>query len=144
MMQINVAFCNRPLYDNPLGGDAIQMLKQKSGWRSLYGFHISVITDPKELTDDFDIVHIFNFSTYEITNRFMEKSSSIGYSYRIIMYLLGLFLFYSSITLFFFGYPSHIRKSCVLFYRFYMEILLPSLEDLEPFHGNLENMYVSL
>lgn len=33
------------------------------------------------------------------------------------MYLLGLFLFYSSITLFF-GYPSHIRKSCVLFYRF--------------------------
>lgn len=78
MMQINVAFCNRPLYDNPLGGDAIQMLETKKWLESLYGFHISVITDPKELTDDFDIVHIFNFSTYEITNRFMEKAHQLG------------------------------------------------------------------
>ena len=71
-------FGNRPLYDNPLGGDAIQMLETKKWLESLYGFHISVITDPKELTDDFDIVHIFNFSTYEITNRFMEKAHQLG------------------------------------------------------------------
>ena len=35
MMQINVAFCNRPLYDNPLGGDAIQMLETKKWLESL-------------------------------------------------------------------------------------------------------------
>lgn len=45
-MQINVAFCNRPSYDNPLGGDAIQMLKTKEWLEILYGIHISIITHP--------------------------------------------------------------------------------------------------
>lgn len=117
MMQINVAFCNRPLYDNPLGGDAIQMLETKKWLESLYGFHISVITDPKELTDDFDIVHIFNFSTYEITNRFMEKAHQLGIP--IVSSCIYWDYSYSIPPLhYFFGYPSHIRKSCVLFYRF--------------------------
>lgn len=55
MMQINVAFCNRPSYDNPLGGDAIQMLKTKEWLEILYGIHISIITHPNELTVNFNI-----------------------------------------------------------------------------------------
>lgn len=117
MMQINIAFCNRPSYDNPLGGDAIQMLKTKEWLESLYGFHISLITDPKELTDDFDIVHIFNFATYEITDRFMEKAHQLGIP--IVSSCIYWDYSYSIPPLhYFLSYPSHIRKSCVLFYRF--------------------------
>ena len=78
MMQINVAFCNRPSYDNPLGGDAIQMLKTKEWLEILYGIHISIITHPNELTVNFNIVHVFNFATYEITNGFVEKAHQLG------------------------------------------------------------------
>ena len=77
-MQINVAFCNRPSYDNPLGGDAIQMLKTKEWLEILYGIHISIITHPNELTVNFNIVHVFNFATYEITNGFVEKAHQLG------------------------------------------------------------------
>ena len=65
-MQINVAFCNRPSYDNPLGGDAIQMLKTKEWLEILYGIHISIITHPNELTVNFNIVHVFNLSLIHI------------------------------------------------------------------------------
>lgn len=77
-MQINVAFCNRPSYDNPLGGDAIQMLKTKEWLEILYGIHISIITHPNELTVNFPFVHVFNFATYEITNGFVEKAHQLG------------------------------------------------------------------
>ena len=71
----------------------------------------------KELTDDFDIVHIFNFSTYEITNRFMEKAHQLGIP--IVSSCIYWDYSYSIPPLhYFFGYPSHIRKSCVLFIVF--------------------------
>lgn len=118
MKQINIAFCNRPSYNNPLGGDAIQMLKTKEWLENLYGFHISIITSSHELTDNFDLVHVFNFATYEITNGFIEKAHCLGipivssciywdYSYAIppLHYLM-------------LGYPSHISHKTVCFYRF--------------------------
>ena len=94
-MQINVAFCNRPSYDNPLGGDAIQMLKTKEWLEILYGIHISIITHPNELTVNFNIVHVFNFATYEITNGFVERPiswESLLYHHVFIGITLILFL----------------------------------------------------
>ncbi len=118
MKQINIAFCNRPSYNNPIGGDAIQMLKTKEWLENLYGLQISIITNPHELTENFDIIHVFNFATYEITNGFMEKAHNLGipivssciywdYSYAIppLHYLL-------------LGYPTHISFKTVCFYRF--------------------------
>lgn len=117
MVKINIAFCNRPSYDNPLGGDAIQMIKTKEWLEKLYDCQISVITSPEEITNKFDIVHIFNYATYLITDGFMEKayrlripiiSSCIywDYSYSIppLHYLLM-------------GYPSYISYKTVRFYR---------------------------
>lgn len=118
MAKINIAFCNRPSYDNPLGGDAIQMIKTKEWLEKLYDCQITVVTYPEQITDRFDIVHIFNFATYLITNGFMEKACRLGipivssciywdYSYSIppLHYLL-------------LGYPSHIPSATVSFYRF--------------------------
>ena len=116
-MQINVAFCNRPSYDNPLGGDAIQMLKTKEWLEILYGIHISIITHPNELTVNFNIVHVFNFATYEITNGFVEKAHQLGIP--IISSCIYWDYSYSIPPLhYFMGYPSHIGKFSVLFYRF--------------------------
>lgn len=118
MAKINIAFCNRPSYDNPLGGDAIQMIKTKEWLEKLYDCQISIVTFPEQITDRFDIIHIFNYATYLITDGFMEKAYQLGipivssciywdYSYAIppLHYLI-------------LGYPSHISHNTVYFYRF--------------------------
>ena len=125
MNKINIAFCNRPSYDNPLGGDAVQMLKTKEWLEKMYPCQISIITYPEQLNSEFDIVHIFNYATYEITNGFMERahqlhlpivSSSIywdySYSARPFHYII-------------FGYSSHLSRRVCLFYRFLYRYITP-------------------
>jgi hypothetical protein len=74
---MKIAFCNRPSYDNPLGGDAIQMLKTKEYLEKQYNLHIEIITTPDALNNSFDIIHIFNFVTYKITRGFILKAKAL-------------------------------------------------------------------
>ena len=53
MEKIKIAYCNRPSYDNPLGGDAVQMLKTKEELEKLYNIQIDIITDPSLITKDY-------------------------------------------------------------------------------------------
>lgn len=75
---MKVAFCNRPTWDSPLGGDGVQMLKTKEALERLYNVKISVITDPKDITKEYDLVHIFNYVTYKITRTFFERAVELN------------------------------------------------------------------
>lgn len=71
---MKIAFCIRPEYDNPLGGDAVQMLKTKEYLEKSYDVLIKIITDPKMITNEFAIIHVFNFSTYQISRAFIQNA----------------------------------------------------------------------
>ncbi|NLJ19573.1 MAG: glycosyltransferase family 4 protein [Bacteroidales bacterium] len=71
---MKVAFCIRPEYDNPLGGDAIQMLKTKEYLVKEFNISIEIVTDSNEISKKYDIVHVFNFSTYKISKKFIQKA----------------------------------------------------------------------
>lgn len=71
---MKVAFCIRPDYDNPLGGDAIQMLKTKEYLERNYDVEVDILTKSTEIHQKYDIVHVFNFSTYRDTSEFIKKA----------------------------------------------------------------------
>lgn len=71
---MKIAFCIRPGYDTPIGGDAVQMLKTKEYLEKNYHLSIDIITTPDKISIKYDIIHVFNFSTYEITKKFIQKA----------------------------------------------------------------------
>lgn len=106
---MKVAFCIRPEYKEPLGGDAIQMLKTKEHLEKNFDVNIDVITNSDELSNEYDLAHVFNFSTYGISRKFIEKaveikipivSSSIywDYSYASVTKLFNFLPFIYSIN----------------------------------------------
>lgn len=74
---MKVAFCNRPSFDNPLGGDAVQMLKTKEYLEKQYNLQIEIITRSDDLNKSFDLIHVFNFVTCEITREFIQKANAL-------------------------------------------------------------------
>lgn len=116
--KIKIAFCNRPSYDNPLGGDAVQMLQTKKYLEENYNVDVEIITSPEMITLGYSIVHVFNFLTYRITAPFIERAQSLGipivssciywdYSYA------GTFIFYELLR----HYPDYIAKRQVQILR---------------------------
>lgn len=101
---MRIAFCNRDTWDNPLGGDGIQMLKTKEALERLFGLEIDIVTHADDLSKKkYDLVHIFNYATMDITKTFFDRaeqlnlkvvSSSIFWEYKYAMeplsYRLGL------------------------------------------------------
>lgn len=75
---MRVAFCIRPEFESLLGGDVIQMLKTKEFLERNYDIFIDVITDPNEISREYNIVHVFNFSTYSISRKFIQRAVEIG------------------------------------------------------------------
>jgi glycosyltransferase involved in cell wall biosynthesis len=74
---MRVAFCIRKDFMNPLGGDSIQMLKTKEYLEKNYNILIDIITDPNKINQLHNIVHVFNFSTYKISNKFIHKAAEL-------------------------------------------------------------------
>lgn len=155
---MKVAFCNRPTWDNPLGGDGVQMIKTKEALERLYNVKITVITDPKDITKEYDLVHIFNYVTYKITRTFFERavelnipivSSSIFWDYtyasnRFINLFIGNHFSYLrscvyravvSIMAFCFNYPQNFARYFLKQYQYFCEksaMILPnSIEEAE-------------
>ncbi len=71
---MKVAFCIRPDYSTLLGGDVVQMLKTREFLEKNYGVEIVIVTLPEEINENFDIIHVFNFSTYHISRKFIEQA----------------------------------------------------------------------
>lgn len=75
---MKVAFCIRPEYSTLLGGDVVQMLKTKSFLEQNHNVKIDIVTSPDLITNEFDIIHVFNFSTYKISKRFIQKANELN------------------------------------------------------------------
>lgn len=78
METIKIAFCNRPSYDSPLGGDAIQMLQTKQYLEDNFDVQIDIITDYHDITTKYSLVHVFNFLTYKVTRTFINQAKQLG------------------------------------------------------------------
>lgn len=75
MSTLKIAFCNRPSWENPLGGDGIQMLKTKEHLEKIFPeIEIDIITNPKEITEKYQLVHIFNYATSTITKEYFKRA----------------------------------------------------------------------
>ncbi len=93
---IKIAFCIRSTYKTRGGGDVIQMLKTKEYLERMdKDLIIEIVDDPRNLSYDTQICHIFNYSTTEDSNKFFEQaksmsckivSSSIYWDYKILVY----------------------------------------------------------
>ncbi|WP_289199332.1 MULTISPECIES: glycosyltransferase [Bacteroidales] len=75
---LNVAFCNRPNWNDPLGGDGVQMIKTKEALERLYKINVEIVTNPDDLSAKYDIIHIFNFITTDVTSAFFEAALRLG------------------------------------------------------------------
>lgn len=123
MKIFKVAFCNRPSFDNPLGGDAIQMLETKKYLEKNPGLHIDIITDPQQISSEYSIVHVFNFLTYKITRKFIDRAYSLGIP--IVSSCIYWDYSYAGTYAFFdlWAYPTHINKWQAKFLRNVLRIL---------------------
>lgn len=75
---MNVVFCIRPEFETLLGGDAIQMMKTKEFLERKFGLKIDIATKSDEILQKHDIVHVFNFSTYDVSKQFIKRAVGLG------------------------------------------------------------------
>jgi glycosyltransferase involved in cell wall biosynthesis len=74
---MRIAYCIRPEYKN--GGDGVQVMKTKEYLEATNSdYQIDILTTPDDLTCDYNLVHIFNYATSEITSQFFNKAISLG------------------------------------------------------------------
>ena len=70
---MKVAFCIRP--NQYAGGDMVQALKTREYLLKLEkDIQIDVLDTPEKLDKSFDVAHIFNYSTEQITNEYFAKA----------------------------------------------------------------------
>lgn len=75
---MKIAFCNRSSWNEPLGGDGVQMLETKKALERLYNLEIEIVTEAKDIVIGFDLVHIFNFVTIQETKVFFDKAIELN------------------------------------------------------------------
>lgn len=76
---MRIAYCIRPGFVS--GGDGVQAIKTKEAVEALRpDISIEILTSPDDLIKGggYDLVHIFNFATSELTNLFFEKAVSLN------------------------------------------------------------------
>lgn len=120
---MKIAFCNRPDYANPLGGDAIQMLKTKEHLEKIYeDITINIVTDPSKIDSSYDCVHIFNYLTYQITRTFFDKAIELNIP--IVSSCIYWDYSYAVTGIFgrIFGYSEFITKKQIEFKRTFLKI----------------------
>lgn len=114
---MKIAFCNRKNYNNPLGGDGIQMLKTKYYLELNFNLKITILTSAEELDETFDIVHIFNYLTIKETRQFFEKANALNL--KIVSSSIYWDYSYSSTHVFskLFGTPNFINEQYISLLR---------------------------
>lgn len=76
---MKIAYCIRADWndDGKKGGDGTQLLKTKANVEKCGPVQIEIITDANVLDRTFDIVHIFNFATTEISDAFINRAREL-------------------------------------------------------------------
>lgn len=73
---MKLAYCIRPEYKN--GGDGVQAIKTKEYIEKVQkDVEINILTNPDELTEDYALVHIFNYATTDLTQRFFHRAMAL-------------------------------------------------------------------
>ena len=103
-----IALCIRKSFQSRLGGDSIQVMKTKEFLEKKFDVLCDFITDPKMITGDYSIVHVFNYSLYNDARAYFEAAkrlkipivsssiywdyqyASIGVIYKLLNYKLKL------------------------------------------------------
>ena len=74
---MKIVFCIRPEYEN--GGDGVQVIKTKEYIECLFAdCKIDIITSPEQLNNKYDIAHIFNYATVDLTRDFFKKAIQLN------------------------------------------------------------------
>lgn len=74
---MKIAYCIRTKYEN--GGDGVQLIKTKEYIERLFrNCIIDIITSPNQLNNTYDIVHIFNYATVDITRDFFTRALELN------------------------------------------------------------------
>lgn len=117
METIKIAFCNRPSYDKPLGGDAIQMLQTKKHLEESYNLKIDIVTDANDITSDYALVHVFNFLTYKVTAKFIKRAKQLNIP--VVSSCIYWDYSYASACILYkiLGYPSYLNYRHLRFIR---------------------------
>lgn len=69
---MKVAFCIRSNYSTQMGGDIIQMFKTKEYLEKYHSVQVDIVTNPEVISPRYDLIHVFNFSTYTISEKFIR------------------------------------------------------------------------
>ncbi len=114
---MKVAFCIRPDYIEKMGGDVIQMTKTKKYLEENFDISVKIISKPKDITREFDIVHIFNFSTYKISRKYFE--SAIEKNIPVVSSPIYWDYSFASTAKLFYLFPglSQLKESYIKFFR---------------------------
>ncbi|NLI72070.1 MAG: glycosyltransferase [Bacteroidales bacterium] len=114
---MKIAYCIRGDYEINSGGDVIQMVKTKNYLEKKYNLEIDIITDPSEITQDFAIVHVFNFSTYIISKQFIRKAVQL--SIPVVSSPIYWDYSYASTKYFYYAFQfiNQINESTIQFFR---------------------------
>ena len=123
MKTIKIAFCNRPSYDKPLGGDAIQMLQTKKHLEESYNLKIDIVTDANDITSDYALVHVFNFLTYKITAKFIKRAKLLNIP--VVSSCIYWDYSYASACILYkiLGYPSYLNYKKLRFIRSLLHLM---------------------
>lgn len=146
---MKIAYCIRPNYLS--GGDGIQATKTKQYIEKLYpDTQINVITSADELDSSYDLVHIFNYATVDISESFFRKamslelkivSSPIYWDYSYAKKPLPLcFLFYKNFISE--KYALFHRRMNLLMAKINVKIPRFSLFDISPYFQNKIRFFI--
>lgn len=78
---MRIAYCIREDWNSPSnkGGDTTQLLKTMNNVLNIDdNIIIDIITDPDKLDSNYNVVHIFNFATLDISTRFFERAKKLN------------------------------------------------------------------
>lgn len=119
---MKIAFCNRPSWNAPLGGDGVQMLKTKEHLELKYGLNIVVVVSPEQLDRTFDIIHIFNYVTWQVTESFFKKGLELGIPIVSSSIFWDYTFSYDKITRFFI--TDHLSLKAASYLKFMISLLV--------------------
>lgn len=75
---VKVALCIRKSYQTRLGGDSIQVLKTKEFLEKKYSLLCDIVTDPGQISNEYVIVHVFNYSQYRDAHLFFVAAKKFN------------------------------------------------------------------
>lgn len=74
---MKIAYCVRPHFED--GGDGVQVLKTKENIEAIEpNVKIQILTRPEDLNENYDLVHIFNYATPDLTLSFFKEAERLN------------------------------------------------------------------